>query len=147
MATGGPDAFLRTEEEANRLVDELTRLKEETEAYSTARGALDHAAQGLSDLAGRMGGIAVQLRDVAGTLRSIGTPELRRGQEALTGEVAMLRQDLGRSIGALSDDVRAQLAGARAELRTLRHLALVGLALLVTALALLGWLALSVPRS
>jgi len=212
MATDGLDTFLRAEEEASRLVNELTRLKEETESYRTAREALGQAAKGVSKLAARLAEIAGQLGGFVGTLRLISTPELLRGQEAVTSEVAMLRQDLGgtrqsifealaqsmeqvrvlretvesaerarqeelqrlqqgigslataesitdlretfgqreaahrRDIQTIREDLRAQLAGARAAVRAVRNLAFGSVALLVIALALLGWLALSLAR-
>lgn len=95
MADDGVERFLRAEEEANRLVEELKHLKEETESYQTARKALGEVAQGVAGLATRLSDISGRLGDVVETLRSIGTPELLRGQEAVTREVAMLRQDLG----------------------------------------------------
>lgn len=212
MATDALDTFLRAEEEASRLVNELTRLKEETESYRTAREALGQAAKGVSELATQLAEIAGQLGGTVGTLGSIGTPELLRGQEAITSEVAMLRQHLGgtrqsiiealaqameqvrvlrdtvelaerarqeelqrlqQGVGALAtagsitdlretfeqrgggapeghsdykEDLRAQLAGARAAVRAVRNLAFGSVALVVIALALLGWLVLSPAR-
>ena len=142
MATDRVDAFLRAEEEADRLVDELTRLKEETESYTTARQALGQAAEGVSELATRLAEIAGQFGKVVETLRSIGTPELLRGQEALASEVTALRQDLEGTQEKLS----SHFAGARAAVRTVRNIALGNVGLLAITLALLGWLALSLGR-
>lgn len=94
MATDGIERFLRAEEEANRLVEELTQLKEETESYQTARKALGEASKGVAGLATRLSDISGRLGGVVETLRSIGTPELLQGQEAVTREVGSLRQDL-----------------------------------------------------
>ena len=157
MATGGLNSFLRAEEEANRLVEELRRLKEETESYRTSREALGQAAAGVSDLSTRCANIAEQLGGLAQTLRSIGTPELLRGLEALASEVGMLRQGLDgtrqsiieshqRDIERIKENLGLQLAGARAAVRVVRNLALGSVALLVTALAVLTWLALSLAR-
>ena len=121
MAPHGVDAFLRAEEQADRLVTELTRLKEEIESYRTAHQALGQAAEGVSALAARSAELAVQLGRVVETLRSIGTPELLRRQEAVSSEVAAFR-------------------------RAARNHFLWNIGLLVIALALLAWLALSLPR-
>ena len=94
MATNGVDEFLRAEEEAHRLVDVLKQLKEETESYRSARVALGQAAESVSELATRLAEIAGDLGVVVEMLRSIGTPELLRRQEALASDVATLRQDL-----------------------------------------------------
>lgn len=157
MATDGLDRFLRAEEEAHRLVDELTRLKEETESYKTAREALSEAAAGVSELSTRCAKIAEQLGGLVETLRSIGTPELLRGLEAVGSEVGMLRQDLDgtrqsiieahqRDVERIKENLIVELSVARAAVRAVRNLALGIVALLVIALAVLGWLALSLAR-
>jgi hypothetical protein len=157
MATDGVNRFLRAEEEAHCLVDELTRLKEETKSYKTAHEALGDAAAGVGELSTRCANIAEKLGGLAETLRSIGTPGLLHGLEAVAKEVGVLRQDLGgarqsiieahrRDVERIKEDLSAQLSGARAAVRAVRNLALGSAALLVIALIVLGWLALSLAR-
>ena len=94
MANGTIDTFLQAEENAHRLVEELTRLKSEADSYKGARKALDQAADGVSTLVGSLGDIAGRLGVVVETLGSIGTPELLRGHEAIIGELTALRQNV-----------------------------------------------------
>lgn len=157
MATEGVDSFLRVEEEANSLVEQLRRLKKEIESYKTARMALDQAAASVSELSTRCAEIAEQLGGLGETLRSIGTPELLRRLEGVTSEVDTLRQDLDgtrqsiieayqRDIEQLKESVGVQLAGTRAAVGAVRNLALGSVALLVITLAVLSWLVLSLAR-
>ncbi len=157
MATGGLDSFLRAEEEANRLVEVLRQLKEETESYKTAREALGQAAAGIAELSNRCASIVERLGGLAGTLRSIGTPELLRGLEGVASEVGMLRQDLDsmrhsiieahqRDVERIKEDLGAQLVGVRAVVRVVRNAALGSVVLLISALAVLVWLALWLAR-
>ena len=154
MPTDGVDDFLRAEEEANRLVDELARLKHETESYKTARDALDGAAEGVSGLATKLGGLAGRLGDVVEALRSIGTPELLGRLEAVASDIATIRQDLGNTqrsivkahqqdIKTLKDALSAQFLSTGTTLRVVRNVAIGNVALMVMALALLGWMALT----
>jgi hypothetical protein len=153
MAQGGPDAFLRAEEEADRLVKELSRLKIETESYRTAREALGQAAMSLSELSNRCAQIADRLGGIAEALRSIGMPELLRGLEIIAGEVATLRQQLEQrhdthreEILCVQRSLGAQAARAETVASTFRRMVLVGIGLSTIALALLGWLVLTLAR-
>lgn len=146
MARNGVESFLRAEEEANRLVEVLRRLKEETESHKTAREALDQAAAGVSELSTRCAEIAEQLGGLAKTLRSIGTPELLLGLEAVTKEVGTLQQDLNGTRRSI-EDLANQLKDTSRAVQAVRNLALWSVALLVVALAVLGWIALSLARS
>jgi chromosome segregation ATPase len=119
MATDGVEAFLRAEEEAHRLVDELGRLKQESESYKTARETLDGAAEGVSGLAAQLADLAGQLGGVVQTLRLIGTPELLRAQEAVTSEVAALRQDLDGTQRSITDHIANAMEQVRVMCTTL----------------------------
>lgn len=107
-APGSVETFMEVEEEASRLVEELTRLKAETESYRTARSALDEASTGVARLAGELADAAQRLDGVIQTLRSIGTPELLRAQEAATAEVAALRAELTETRRTVDASVAAQ---------------------------------------
>jgi hypothetical protein len=153
MATRGLDLFLRAEEEANRLVEELRRLKDEVLSYKTAREALGQAAMGVSELSTRCAKIAEQLGGLAETLRSIGTPELLRGLEAIAAEQGMLRKELEQrheaqrqEVLAVQENLGAQAAGTKALVTTVRNLALGSFGLSLITLALLGWLVLTLGR-
>jgi uncharacterized coiled-coil DUF342 family protein len=171
MATGPLDPFLKAEEEANFLVEQLKRLKEEVESYRTAREALSKAAEAVSKVSTRCASIAERLGGLAEALRSIGTAELLQGLQEIAEEVRMLRQDLDSTrqstielhkgsferlqkliserSGWASDaaknitELRKTMAGITAEVRVLRNLAFGSIALLVMALVLLGWIVLS----
>lgn len=133
--SNGVEGFAQAEEEANRLVDELSKLKLETESYRTSRAALGEAAQEVGRLAARLGDVAEGLGGIAETLRKIGTPELLRAQEHMSAEVAALRQDLG-----------TQVAATKAAVDGVRKLALGTACLVLVSLALVVWLALSLGR-
>jgi chromosome segregation ATPase len=102
MATNGVEAFLAAEEEANRLVDELERLKVEIQSYAAAREAIDNAGTAVSRLASELTTAAGGLASVVETLRTIGTPELLRSQEAIAEQVASLREQVERANAAMT---------------------------------------------
>jgi len=103
MPNDNVEAFLRAESEAHQLLDELTKLRSETESYAAAQAALGEAAEHVGDLSGVLADLARRLGEVVQTLRSIGTPELLRAQEATTAMVAAM----GSSVAAAADTVRA----------------------------------------
>ena len=94
MANDNVDSFLKVEEYAHRLAEELTRLKSETESYTAARKNLDQAAGSVTALVGSLGEVCGRLPVVVETLRTIGTPELLQRQEVVKGEIVSLRQEL-----------------------------------------------------
>ena len=88
--------FLDAEEQASQLAEELSKLRDATENYSTAGKALDDAAALLSSTSAALLEIAEGVRETASTLREIGTPELLSAQQTLEAEVAGSRSDIGR---------------------------------------------------
>ena len=88
------EQFLKSEEEASLLVDELSKLREETDAYKAAQGALDGAAQDLGGLIDRVAIAADGVKDVSATLREIGTPALLAGQEELSEQMRTARDEV-----------------------------------------------------
>ena len=68
--------FLQAEEEASRLVEELTRLKQEIQHYSAASHSLDEAGARIGSLVDEVSKATTGVGDVIKTLREIGTPEL-----------------------------------------------------------------------
>ena len=114
MANENVDTFLQVEEYAHRLAEELTRLKSETDSYKAARTTLDQAAVGVTTLASSLGEISGRLALVVETLRTIGTPELLRRQEVVTGELVSLRQDLSATERSVMEAVAKPVVQLRA---------------------------------
>jgi|GEM_PF-2955399 len=104
MASGRVEDFLRAEEEAQRLVSVLERLKNEVESYAGAREALDIVAGNLRDLADELTQVAEGFASAVETLRTIGTPEILQGQELIANRVDSLREN--------TDNVRQVLLDA-----------------------------------
>jgi hypothetical protein len=94
MERHGLESFLHAEEEANRLVDALTQLKQETESYKTARESLGQSAAVVAELSTRCASIVAQLDGLGDTLRAIGTPELLRGLEQVASDVEAVHREL-----------------------------------------------------
>lgn len=144
MANDRVEEFLRAEDEAHRLVDQLSELKRETESYSTARIALQDAGSGIATLTDALAGAAQRLEEVVKTLRSIGTPELLRAQEATTVELASVRsaldatkaitQALQHDIGARDTHQRTAIQELQLQLTRIRRAVLWVGALVVAAL-------------
>jgi hypothetical protein len=104
MASGRVEDFLRAEEEAQRLVSVLERLKNEVESYAGAREALDIVAGNLRDLADELTQVAEGFASAVETLRTLGTPEILQGQELIANRVDSLREN--------TDNVRQVLLDA-----------------------------------
>jgi len=155
-ARGSVETFLEAEEAANRVVEELSKLKTETESYRTARSALDKAGTDMARLAGNLADAAQRLDAVIQTLRNIGTPELLRAQEAALSEVMALRTELAEAhsaidagfaaqreaLDAANSVLRATLDTVAQRINTLHGLAVVAL----VGLAAVGGLLLFVAR-
>jgi len=86
---------LDTEQQAAQLVEELSRLRESTENYTTAGQALDAAAAHIGSSSAAMIQIAEGVRETATALREIGTPEILAAQGLLKSEVAGLESTQG----------------------------------------------------
>lgn len=108
--------YLRAEEEANQLLEELTRLQKEIESYSSARGTLQAASDSVKDLCGKLAGACVRFSEVVKTLETIGTPELIRLQNeqaktiasldmALQGKLAAVLENVEKSSGSISSSI------------------------------------------
>ncbi len=67
-------AFLEAKEASQRLLDELMKLRQETESYATAHRSLDAASASVSALAQRLEATAGRLAQVIDALRLNGTP-------------------------------------------------------------------------
>jgi hypothetical protein len=92
------ERFLKTEQAASTLLDELGQLKSETQHYSSASRALDDASRSLSELAAGATELVTDARDVVVAMREIGTPQLLESLEwlrARSEEQMTQMQDLG----------------------------------------------------
>lgn len=87
--------FLDAEDQASRLVDELSKLREATGNYTAAGQALDDAAGHLGSTSASLIKIAEGVRDTTSTLREIGMPEILAAQDSTKSEISSLRQELG----------------------------------------------------
>jgi hypothetical protein len=125
MANEGADTFLRAEEQAHRLVEELSKLKRETESYNAARTSLQEAGSGIATFTDSVAGAAKGLQDLVVTLRSIGTPELLKAQETTATELASLRK--------AQETTTMELASLRRAVPRIAILLFVGLAALTVA--------------
>lgn len=114
MAAGRVEDFLRTEKEAQELVNVLGQLRDEVESYASARDALDVIAGNLRDLAARLTEVAEGFLAAVEALRAIGTPELLEGQEALAAHVQALRDSV-EGVRRDLDGLTSQMLAAQEE--------------------------------
>jgi uncharacterized protein (DUF3084 family) len=135
MTVTSVDDFLRAEEQAHRLVDQLDQLAQQMAHYKAAHDALDGAGKSLQELSTRLAVLAGDMSAVIETLRAIGTPEILRAQqetaETVLQEIRSMeeaRQEDADWIG----DVLVMIRGA----------AVGGAALSLVAVGLLAWLVL-----
>jgi chromosome segregation ATPase len=145
---GTRDDFLAAEEEANRLVGELTELKRQIGGYGEARLALGELASRLGAVADRLAGLTGSAADHIKVLREIGAPqireeirraadqieavqqELQKGQSANASLVGDLRRDLSAKVTGLQDALKA----TEQKIRWFGFLTIAGLVLVVLLL-------------
>jgi chromosome segregation ATPase len=113
------EQFLRTEQAANALLEELESLRSETRHYSTAASSLETAGRSLSALASEATSLSASMRETVLSLKEIGTAQLLEGLERLAeryNEHAVQLQGLG-------DLVRQSTTSMTATASTIRSLA------------------------
>ncbi len=86
------DHILRLEREADRLVAQLTVLRDETEAYATSRAAITEVTNGVAGLANDLSSIATELRAATNQLREVGTPEILALQDRTAAELQQIKR-------------------------------------------------------
>lgn len=86
--------FLEIEQQTTALLDELVKLRDETNHYSTASAAMDTAMRQFATVTESLTKLSGRLGEVVETLRSIGTPELIADLRAVQDEVKELRNEL-----------------------------------------------------
>ncbi len=118
------DLFLLAEQQANELVDVLTQLKTEIESYSTARIAVDRAAEGVSGLAAESAEAVRELSALAETLRTNGPAEILRQQKDMSEVLTQLQKALEEAKGSIlagqergAQDLRTELDQGLARLK------------------------------
>lgn len=84
----GVDAFLHLEEASQRLLDELTTLRNETVTFREAHTTMATVGERLGALLDPAAEASRQLGESARALREIGTPELLAGQARHQEQIA-----------------------------------------------------------
>jgi chromosome segregation ATPase len=107
---GMSDDFLAAEEEAARLVSELTELKRQIGGYGEARHALGTLATRLGGVADRLAALTAGAADNINLLREVGAPQIRE-------EI----REAADQIGALQQELEKAQAGNASALADLRH--------------------------
>ena len=72
----GVDKFLKVEEEASSLLDQLTQLKQEVGHYSDARESLQNTSLQLGETLDKLSGLVEGTHAVVAKLKEIGTAEI-----------------------------------------------------------------------
>lgn len=103
------EQFLKTEQAAHALLEELERLREETQHYSAAARTLDAAGNSLGHLVQETSDLARGVHEVILTLREIGTTRIHECLATLGEEARAHTQRLCALETALGNQ-QAQLA-------------------------------------
>jgi DNA repair exonuclease SbcCD ATPase subunit len=77
------EKFLEAEKQANQLVDQLAKLKEETVHYRDAGESLAKSQERVSDLISGIEDVLEEQRELIGALKEIGTEEIISAIQAL----------------------------------------------------------------
>lgn len=86
--------LLNAEEQAHKLVEELTRLRNEAESYREARGALSEVSVGIANTFTELQNITEKIGEVVATMRKLGTPAIIEAQSSLATQI----EGLGTSV-------------------------------------------------
>lgn len=98
--------FLRAEEAASRLAEELKRLDAESQRYSEAATTLRAAGEQLKTLADAVRGNTQQTTEVVTAIRSVGSPAIIDGLNLVNGTAGEAREAIQRALTAISDLAR-----------------------------------------
>lgn len=99
--------FLDAEQQANQLLDELKRLKQEVGSYRDARATLEQLSASLDQYTSRLSDLATRGAIVLDALKSLGTPEILARIDQTRSGVEGLREllsGLATSVGELRND-------------------------------------------
>jgi DNA repair ATPase RecN len=134
MPTEPQNEFLRLEVEANRLLEVLSKLKQEIESYKTAHQALEQTAARVGELSDRCGEAAHQLGRLAETLQSVGPRQVLERLDALAKDVTSLQPAVEGLLHPLVRDQPAALAALMEQVERLRALSLWTIAIVLGSL-------------
>lgn len=98
--------FLRAEEAASRLAEELKRLDTESQRYGDAATTLSAAGERLIALAEAVRGNTEQTTEVVTAIRSVGSPAIIDGLNQLHTTVGETRDGIQRALAAIEDLAR-----------------------------------------
>ena len=98
--------FLRAEEAASRLAEELKRLDSESQRYGDAATTLSAAGERLKALAEAVRGNTEQTTEVVTAIRSVGSPAIIDGLNQLNTTVGETREAVQRALAAIEDLAR-----------------------------------------
>jgi DNA repair ATPase RecN len=118
------NAFLRAEKDATALVAQLHQLRDETVRYTEAHHALEETTLAVSSSATNLGELMARVGDILETLRTIGTPQLLSGQEALADSVSSLSSGvatLEAAVDGLNRTVSDRVADATKQLESVQR--------------------------
>jgi chromosome segregation ATPase len=115
------EQFLKAEQAADALVDELTSLKKETQHYRDAAATLDATGRHLGDLAARTAGLAERVGEVVESLREIGTQHFLEKLDTLSA----CSTAQGKGLDAIQQRLRAAADTAELDRRAIES-AIVG---------------------
>ena len=141
------ERLLDAEAAVQELLQDLVRLKDEVDSYSTASKCLDEAKDGLNGLVSRVGDLAAGAVGIIDTLGKIGTPEIIGKIDGLVESLSERLDDMQADLTQSTDRItKSVVAGLREqetrEARRHRNLTI----LVIAALVLSGLAAiLSVP--
>ena len=124
MSTSNGNArFLDLDAQAERLVAELTALRDSTISYATAERDLSAADASVRILATGVSEVAAKIGACAEALREIGTPQILAEQAAVTSELRAVRAELERlvvSMDALVTGIDRRLSESGSTLDVVR---------------------------
>jgi len=86
--------FLNLERQAELVLEELEKLRDETSNYSTAATGLENAINHISTVSDHLNELSGKIKDVIEILRNIGTPELLANSQAVQYEVQRLKTEV-----------------------------------------------------
>jgi DNA repair ATPase RecN len=99
----GNQQFLSLEDQAGRLVDELTALRVETASYATADKSLRDVSASLQTLMTELANAASRIGEAASIMREIGTPQILDRQQTALSQLSSLESSIGSARASLSE--------------------------------------------
>ena len=113
--------LLDAEDQANKLIQELSRLKSEVESYREASRGLRDTSDGLSRLTDALTTITEGIGKVVETTKNLGTPQIINRQDLLDASLKEAEERLNQKINILvtSENLGSRVEEIRTELGSL----------------------------